>query len=232
MPAETIGCRLLGGLGGQLWQIASTLGLAERHGLRPVLPSAWPWRAHFSIPDDLFTDEPYTVDAVELADLRSPLRPYLIDLDLIAPAEEKIRAWFTDGGRPYGGPILPEYHLAVHVRRGDYLSLPEWHPPVTADWLREAMAVTGLPVVFMFSDDPEWCRQTFPQADVIEGNPAWYDLHYMSMFATHVISNSSFSWWAAWLANRGPVVCPRNWYGPAWGLMDTSRFIPSDWKQL
>ena len=73
--------------------------------------------------------------------------------------------------------------------------------------------------LFVFSDDPEWGRAHLPQrADTvfIDPNPddrEFEDMHLMARCRHHILANSSFSWWGAWL-NPSPdkcVIAPARW---------------------
>ncbi|MGA0846294.1 MAG: alpha-1,2-fucosyltransferase, partial [Luteolibacter sp.] len=72
----------------------------------------------------------------------------------------------------------------------------------------------------LFSDDPAWCREQFRGEDMetidsgaAAANPL-HDLHLMSLARHHIIANSSYSWWAAWLAGHANqhVIMPDQWY--------------------
>jgi hypothetical protein len=113
--------------------------------------------------------------------------------------------------------------IAVHVRRGDYLRMPDFQVCDEA-YHRQAMDQMRARVsnarFFIFSDDPGWCRSTFTESDceVIDSGPAaanpLHDLHLMSLAGHHIIANSSYSWWAAWLGDKPEqrVIMPDRWY--------------------
>ena len=118
---------------------------------------------------------------------------------------------------------------AVHVRRGDYASNPitgSYHglcPPEYYSKALDAIAAHAgaAPELFLFSDDPDWVREHFDTrgfpATVIDGiahkGAPWHDMHLMSLCKHHTIANSSFSWWGAWLADNGGLICaPRRWF--------------------
>jgi hypothetical protein len=83
---------------------------------------------------------------------------------------------------------------------------------------------------FIFSDDPDWCCEHFKDDDVaaIIGRSSYAtaitdrrheaspldDLHLMSLASHHIIANSSYSWWAAWLGKKPgqQVIMPDRWY--------------------
>ena len=70
--------------------------------------------------------------------------------------------------------------------------------------------------LLVFSDDPEWCQQQELFADdsimISQGNDADIDLCLMSKCNYHIIANSSFSWWGAWLADSEQIIAPIKWF--------------------
>ena len=133
----------------------------------------------------------------------------------------------------FGGGVVIETDLtekisvpgsvAVHVRRTDFLKIPA-HLVCGAEYYRKAMdTMRGLVPgarFHIFSDDPEWCRATFtePDQEVIHearmaANPL-HDLLLMSRAPHHIIANSSYSWWAAWLGEKPgqQVMLPDRWF--------------------
>ena len=135
--------------------------------------------------------------------------------------------------------------VAVHVRRGDYVTSPaanEIHGVLGIEYYRAAVEVVRQrvpdPVVFVFSDDPEWAAAhlTFEVPTVYvshnQGARNHEDLRIMRTCRHQIIANSSFSWWGAWL-NQNPakvVVAPRRWYRAE--HPDVSYMIPDGWIRL
>ncbi|WP_298380492.1 alpha-1,2-fucosyltransferase [Azospirillum sp.] len=134
--------------------------------------------------------------------------------------------------------------VSLHVRRGDYASDPTvnaLHGVCSLDYYRQAVAHIAerieRPEFFVFSDDPEWTR-----ANLKLEHPAYLithnrnepveDLRLMSLCRHHIIANSSFSWWGAWLAERpGQMVCaPRRWFAAY--PHDTRDLVPERWTRL
>ncbi len=145
-----------------------------------------------------------------------------------------------------GGPVV-----SLHVRRGDLAHAAEvlgdaalvYGPPVGLDYLRAAVARFEPSAQFLvFSDtaaDVDWCRHHLPAAGLAPGRlhfatgdrPDVVDLASMSACDHHVIANSTFSWWAAWL-NATPgrrVVAPRRW---AADQLKSDDLIPPGWEQV
>ncbi len=76
----------------------------------------------------------------------------------------------------------------------------------------------------------EWCKQqelfSGDRLLVSESGNPYVDLWLMSMCSDFIIANSKFSWWGAWLANRGAVVAPKKWFGPNNAHLDTRDLYP------
>ncbi len=120
-------------------------------------------------------------------------------------------------------PLGAEGSVAVHVRRQDFTRLPVFqvcdlaYYKGTMNQLRERLPSARF---FIFSDDPGWCERHFTEEDetVVNlpqsvGDPL-LDLHLMSLASHHVIANSTYSWWAAWLGRKAGqvVICPPRWF--------------------
>ncbi|MEY9590268.1 hypothetical protein ABIA06_002559 [Bradyrhizobium yuanmingense] len=137
--------------------------------------------------------------------------------------------------------------VSVHVRRGDYLNpgTAEFHGILGEPYYREALdrlerAIGRKAELFIFSDDPmsaEGVLAFVPASRLVHvcGDPdrPWEDMALMARCRHHVIANSSFSWWGAWL-NRAPdkvVLAPRAWFAPnELKKRDTSDLYPAGWR--
>jgi hypothetical protein len=70
---------------------------------------------------------------------------------------------------------------------------------------------------------------------IVDHNDAstnYEDLRLMSQCEHHIIANSTFSWWAAWLGtNPGRIVCaPARWFkDPGHNTRD---IYPADWVRI
>lgn len=136
------------------------------------------------------------------------------------------------------------HSVALHVRRGDYLkpSVQNVHGILTTEYYKEAIdfilsAVTN-PYFFIFSDDEIWCENTFRDWGINyfivtgnSGNNAWKDMYLMSICKHHIIANSSFSWWGAWLSNCKNTIkiAPKQWYNPSNGPFPIEDIVPDNW---
>jgi len=125
--------------------------------------------------------------------------------------------------------------ISLHIRRGDYVSNPN-HPVQTLEYYRDALSrMPDLPVI-VFSDDSDWCNQqelfSSDRFAISKGNSTDADLCLMSLCKYHIIANSSFSWWGAWLANSEKVIAPENWFGGDCSKNNTKDLYLSHWKTI
>ena len=137
--------------------------------------------------------------------------------------------------------------VAVHIRRGDYVTNPSAARRMglcDVDYYRHAVDLLTRLVpqarFYLFSDDAAFVREAFsfvPNQTIVDGNGdrAVEDMMLMRDCTHHIIANSSFSWWGAWLGEdeRKIVVAPRRWFSRE-RLMTTYTFdlYPDDWITL
>lgn len=130
--------------------------------------------------------------------------------------------------------------VSIHFRRGDYLTAPTYMKRSIALSYYEktvqyiAMRVDN-PHFYIFSDDVPWVKENFslsyPHTFVEHnvGKESYNDMRLMSHCKHHILSNSSFAWWGAYL-NPNPkkiVVSP-----DVWNLKNkqfTKEILPDDW---
>ncbi|XUD94388.1 Glycosyl transferase family 11 [Oleidesulfovibrio alaskensis] len=135
--------------------------------------------------------------------------------------------------------------VAVHLRRGDYITdaaSNAVHGVCGIDYYQRSMSLvrrsTTKPIFYIFSDEPEVAKKLFATEDDVVVMPSRRqeeDLLLMSRCKHHIIANSSFSWWAAWLGKRASGLCiaPRYWFARP-KLESTYLFdlIPDEWLLL
>jgi Glycosyl transferase family 11 len=121
----------------------------------------------------------------------------------------------------------------VNVRRGDYLHSPNYHPVITPEYVNVSLKhIPHTDVHLIASDDLEWCKENLhlPNPYLLEGYKPEEQLWILSMCHNFVLSNSSFSWWAAYLCRHANkiVVAPETWFGPEF-LGQWSNMYCKDW---
>lgn len=143
--------------------------------------------------------------------------------------------------------IMNSNSVSVHIRRGDYVAIPHvarFHGVCPPDYYERAFQAVGSkvrdPNFFIFSDDSDWARANLkipPHATWVSHNPTsqgWEDLRLMKLCQHHIIANSTFSWWGAWLCeNPGKIViAPQEWFRDPEANAQTRDLIPPNWIRL
>lgn len=116
--------------------------------------------------------------------------------------------------------------VSVHIRRGDYVSDPNnlsWFGILPPDYYQRAMAYIESkiknPRYYVFSDDLDWAREHLTvnteavYVDIAGGQKEYLELEAMRRCRHHIIANSSFSWWGAFLNENLDklVIAPSKW---------------------
>lgn len=135
------------------------------------------------------------------------------------------------------GDLLKEEITSINVRRGDYLKCPDYHPVCTLDYFNHAIDLIGRDKHFLItSDDLAWCRENFigKNFHFADRTAPEENLYLQTLCTNNIISNSSFSWWGAWLNSNTDkqVVAPRIWYGPQAENLNTQDLLPDSWLKI
>ena len=132
------------------------------------------------------------------------------------------------------GLFLDKITTSVHVRRGDYIKHPNHHPVQTIEYYMESIneLKNETDLFLIFSDDIEWCKNNIilDNCVYIEDEKDYIELFLMSKCNNNIISNSSFSWWGAWLnKNKDKIVIgPKKWFGSDI-KHNTGDILPETW---
>ena len=134
--------------------------------------------------------------------------------------------------------------VAVHVRRGDYVSKPKYRKILYVcrkKYYENALNFISERVenarFFVASDDPKWVRENFAGKNItfIEPSGHFEDFYLMSQCRHAIISNSTFSWWSAWLGEARDhnriIAAPDVWFTPQ-SKINFSDIIPNRWIKL
>ena len=259
-----------GRLGNQLWQIAATIAAARRSQVGParaLVKPSWQYRPFFQLGDQWYdtrtSGEEVFFDLCRRHRELGASSPYFQELRYLEGAERIVRELFAPS-RAAAHELERRYarlwrndhreHVALHVRRGDYLIEPEKFPQLTERYYREAVSLVDPESHFLvFSDDIAWCRENRHylglggEKDVqfvdgvvrewarrYEGVPQdQYDLFLMRKCQRHIISNSTFAWWGAYLSDDPRPICPNVWFGakmPDWER--SVNCLPAQWIRV
>jgi hypothetical protein len=163
------------------------------------------------------------------------LRPVLQkDFELSVPIGSATKKLLED--------IVSTVSVCVHIRRSD-IAASSFHDSVSLNYYTNAVAHINknrpIEKLYVFSDDIGWCKEhvRFSTPTVyVENDSAGTknEGHFALMRACKhfVIANSTFSWWAAWLAENPDkiVVAPKKWFGRA--SIDDRDLVPEDWIRI
>lgn len=168
----------------------------------------------------------------------------------------------------YGFLFKEEDVASIHVRRGDYVSLSHVYKSPDLAYYEKCLSDCGAKKVLVFSDDIDDCKNIFPRSpdfhfiterihdpELISLTQSaeidskcfvtqdLTELFLMSRCKFNVITNSSFSWWGAWLNNRSDkrVYAPNEWFQSSHlqRICDPNKLnsymddiIPESWKRM
>ncbi|MDR6413308.1 alpha-1,2-fucosyltransferase [Pseudarthrobacter sulfonivorans] len=251
---DTIRCRgsrplMIGPL---LWpgsRLSPALGLAAVAAYKSgILNGRFPMRV---VQEGGFSYDPSLVS-------RLGSRSYLVGyfqspryFDVIADSVRTELSAFLDGmltreGKALAKDLASDQHsVAVHVRRGDYVTNPvasAHHGALQGDYYRSALTMMeelGHVRHVWFSDDPGWVTENLARPGEVVCGPefayaAGGEIALMASCSSRVIANSSFSWWGGWLGRRStpqnPVIAPARWFVS--DQNSTSDLLPHSWIKL
>lgn len=253
--------QLAGGLGNQLFQIATAFAhckkndytLAISNNTQGGRPTYWDSFLHnLSIYKTAKTstihpiwEEPY-YHYCPIPHNSLTLKGYFQSSKYFNDAAEDIKHLFTSHpqiinlvNEKYNNLVTP-HSFAIHVRRGDYLDATklDYHFVTTPEYfdraITKAKELDPSASFVVFSEDIPWCRAQpyFTDATFVDERDECVTLELMSRFQNYIISNSSFSWWSVWLGTPARVViAPNMWFGPR-GPQDYEDIYEPEWIRV
>ena len=132
---------------------------------------------------------------------------------------------------------------SIHIRRGDYLTDPLRKGTIGTDYavkaIKKIKSLEKPETWCIFSDDIDWCKQNlsnmFDDTNVLyidwnKGERSINDMHLMSLCRHHIIANSSFSWWGAWLSKQQEsiTIAPDKWMN----MKGVCSPVPEKWIRI
>jgi len=158
--------------------------------------------------------------------------------------ELTVRSEIKEGIALHPTGLSDHNSVCVHVRRGDYISnavVNKVHGVCPIDYykcaIRNIAQKIDNPFFYFFSDDMEWVKEnlisTIRENTVIAGGGSEIaDFELMKSCRHHIISNSTFSWWSAWLSDSKEkiVIAPKAWFADS--NFDSSTMHPPEWISI
>ena len=229
-----------GRFGNSLFQIAGVMGIAEYNGYEYGFPKWINWDAfdRFNTKENInvfeYFENPLPECTVTLPDhfvhwgfwgLKHPDNRSYSGHFQSARYFDHIKDKIVEQFR-----MKDEYpkndYTAIHIRMGDYDGV--YHPVCGWDYYKDAMAVIPGPYL-VFSDEIERAKKIFTKCEFFDSD-TFDSFKMMKSCKNHIIANSSYSWWAAYLAG-GEVVAPKKWFGDVAGL-ETKDIYCDNWTVL
>lgn len=229
------------GLGNQLFQVASTIGIATKNNLKYGFPD-WHNNKLFrgKLPGVgigqgvIIKESSFDYNPVEVPkDQFTFLEGYFQSWKYFNHCEDIIRSTLEFNGHLF--PVVQNVYegaklgttCSISVRRGDYLRLQDIHPlQPDSYWLNAQLKIESeinINTYLIFSDDIAWCREnkqlftsTGKRVIFVEGRSQADDFMMITLCNHNIITNSTFSWWAAYLNKNTEkmVIMPELWFGP------------------
>lgn len=237
-----------GRLCNQLYQIAGTIGIARRNNAIPLFPEwkNYDHRDRFGFTEDIDVQK-YFENPLPRYDGPS-LPDRFIDWGYhdIRLTESTSLSGHMQSERYFEHCVdevrwqlrmkdeLPQNdYVAVHWRAGDYDNT--YHPRLTMDYYRPAMAEFPGARFLVFSDDIEGAKQMLgPSVEYSEGHDYLADFKLLKRCKHYIIANSSFSAMAAVLSDAPDkrVIAPRPWFGAAYTGITADDIYGEGWKVI
>ena len=224
----------MGRMGNAMFQIAACVAHAERVRDVAIFPR-WPYAKYFKYPitqgrlsySSLFVEKEFTFS--KLPESRNMCLHGYFQSEKYFKECPKIKEIFQPcsfldkkTAMDYSGTC------SIHVRRGDYVQLSNYHRLLDIEYYLMAMDMMDSRFL-LFSDDINWCKQNFGGVEFYHEDQMM-DFFTMMKCENHIIANSSFSWWAAWLGG-GTVIAPQKWFGEDC-KHDTKDLLPESWIKI
>lgn len=208
-----------GRLGNQLFEIASVIGLANKYNATPIFPTKWTYRDYFNIPDKYFDDIKYESQVTEtvfhyIPNLLHGMKDEIIDIKGTLQSEkyfieikDTIKKYLT----PKGKDVFDKWSVGIHIRRGDYVNNPnyinygpEYYYSVIEKYFNDERYT-----FYVCSEDYGYCKEHFnDDRFIVQKRNEIEDFIILSSCQKLIITNSTFSWWAAYLSEAKQVIRP------------------------
>jgi hypothetical protein len=201
----------------------------------------------YLVQEKAFAFDPSVLDSPAMCYLRGYWQSpkYFAEIESQIREEFTVRVPLSGKNLEIAEKIAACAAVSLHVRRGDYVSNPltnRYHGTCDPEYYREAEATlqrrVGEFCLFVFSDDPDWAEANLrfaSSATILHHNGPerdYEDLRLMTLCRHHIVANSTFSWWGAWLCPDPAkiVIAPKYWFREA--NYSTDDLIPESWIRV
>lgn len=233
-------------MGNQMFIIATTIAYALREGSDYHIPFKSGKRDQF---DCYFPHLCSHRDTSNYQIVKEQRFGVYNTLPVIDPGQNyKLQGYFQSEKyfKNYRGEIIEAFQIpryptqpglvSIHVRRSDYVRLQHKHPPIDIAYIKDAMTYFRDYRFLVFSDDMDWCKENIKNVDYWMNPDPIESMAMMASCHHNIISNSTFSWWGAWLNGNDNkvVIAPKRWFGERVQdrVLHTQDIIPESWIKI
>ncbi|REG98280.1 alpha-1,2-fucosyltransferase [Flavobacterium aquicola] len=239
-----------GNLGNQLFQIASAIGIAEKRNQQFCFPE-WQYSKHFKFNFNACSDikdwihvkeEKFNYYEWELTDKNYDLSGWLQTEKYFYESNIKdvfkFDSQFEESLVGKHEVLFTKKTILVSVRRGDFVNNPNYFQLSYQFYLTALIChfekLENYNVIFA-SDNIDYCKKHFsflPNVFFLENLSPIEQLCLGSKFDNYIISNSTFSWWLAWLGEKkgSKIIRPIQIFDNDFSKKhDESDYFPSRW---
>jgi hypothetical protein len=221
-----------GRLGNQMFQYATTLSVADYHNFDFAMPAGPKLMEFENLSCKLLVDPSQLSDSfhergfgfdpeVFLVSDNTDLYGYFQSPKYFSTHRERLKHEFKFSNETIhlARKIVAQSDIcAIHVRGGDYLTQDQYHATCTSAYYKQAMQDMrshGFKQFLVFSDDLVWAKALIQANHAISfhSSSTVQDLCAMTLCDGHIIANSSYSWWGAYLSESRRVIAPARWFG-------------------
>lgn len=240
-----------GYLGNQLFEIASTIGIAEKNNVSYSFPE-WKYSKYFKNKLPIYTENNFKnvinekqfnyYDVEVSKDGNTDLKGWFQSEKYFEHCKEKIKECFIfeesfieETKKKLFYKLTDKKICAISIKRGAYVNNFNYYD-LGIDYYLKALKYIPEDCYFViFSDDYEWCKQYFKGDNFYfaENHNDIEQLCMLSLCDHFIIANSTFSWWGAWLGEKEDsiIIAPCNWFGKGLSHLNSQDVIPDRWKK-
>jgi hypothetical protein len=226
-------------LGNALFMAASTIGIARANGMEPLFPANWKYRQYFNLPDEMFGStiiearykEPHFHFAAPDIDSskNTEIEGYFQSERYWHHCREEVISYLTPKGIEPGSIEA----VAIHHRRGDYVGNPNYQQLGMGYYISAYDTFFKGKEIRAFSDDHNYIDLHYG-GNTLKAKPSPDIEDFKNMVACkyHICSNSTFSWWGAYLSGCAQPIRPGKYFdGPLAERNKEDDFWPYHWRE-
>lgn len=143
--------------------------------------------------------------------------------------------------------IIQQESVSLHIRRGNFVTIDaisKRHGTCSMEYYKSAIQMISSfckkPVFYIFSNDISWAKENLvvdhPHVfvDINSEKTDYEDLRLMFSCKYHIIANSTFSWWGAWLCSwqEKKIIAPKQWFFDTKLNEESLNIVPDNWIRI